>query len=89
MEECKTREERADYVRRLVRGIFRDLTDVSVIERTKLVAGGSSGLSPIPEFEQLLDTWRDFPRTQLAEIIEQERALAAGEHLTLVEEEAA
>ena len=87
MEACKTHEERADYVRRLVRGIFKsDLPDVRVIAGTKLVYG-EAGLNPIPEFERVIGTWRDFPSTELARIIEEERAVAAGEHLKLVDDE--
>lgn len=86
MEACKTHEERAAYVRRLVRGIFRsDLPGVTVMGDTKLVYGAhEAGLMPIPEFEHMLDTWRDFPRAELATIIKEESARGRGEHLAVV-----
>ena len=75
MEACKTHEQRAEYVRRLVRGIFQsDLPGIGVVRKTKLVFGKES-FTPIPEFEHMLATWNDFPNDELAKIIEEERSI--------------
>lgn len=81
MEACKTHQQRSDYIRRLVRGIFHsDLSGVQVLNKTRLVFGKKS-FTPIPEFERILDTWADFPLDELAEIFEREQARAKKTHL--------
>lgn len=86
MEACATQEERAGYVRWLVRGIFAsDLPGVAVMAGPRMVFGEST-LTPIPEFERILNEWKDFPRDQIEKIIDEEQAYARGEHLKLVEE---
>lgn len=76
MEACVTHQQRADYIRRLVRGIFAsDLPDLSIIGETRLVFGTGAGI-PIPELERVRSTWLEFPAREIAEIIQQERARA-------------
>lgn len=88
MEVCKTDEQRADYIRTLVQGIFQsDLPGIQVINETQIVSGGSS-MTAIPEFERVLNTWRDFPRHALARIIQEEQLRLKGSHLKLVTDHA-
>ncbi len=71
MEGAKTMEERRQYIRDLARAIFQKRIDARPLPGGR-IGGGETAMNPIPEWERIFDEWRDFPKSELEQIIKEE-----------------